>query len=251
MLTRAQLLQIDAEVGERRGWDFSRVQDDIDPVPWRYSAVVRAYVQPGNAVLDLGTGGGERFRKVAAAVRRAVGVDLDRAALDVARRVGHSADLVQARGQALPFPAACFDVVLSRHAPVWIAEAARVLRPGGVFVTQQIGPENAANIGAVFGCEARAAYACAPDQQIAAWAGELRARGFAIRAQGAYNVPYFYCDAASLVFWLKAIPVPADFEMARHWEQVARIIDGSQSPRGIATNVHRELLVAQKPSQQV
>ena len=40
-MTLEELERIAAAVDERRGWDFSRVRDDRDPVPWDYASVVR------------------------------------------------------------------------------------------------------------------------------------------------------------------------------------------------------------------
>jgi hypothetical protein len=42
-------------------------------------------------------------------------------------------------------------VVLNRHAPVYAAEIVRVLRPGGVFITQQVGGQNTQSIFSAFG----------------------------------------------------------------------------------------------------
>ena len=45
-------------------------------------------------------------------------------------------------GEALPFPDETFDLVLNRHGDFDPEELWRVLRPGGVFLTQQVGAEN-------------------------------------------------------------------------------------------------------------
>ena len=60
-MTLKELKRIAASVGERQGWDFSRVRDERDPVPWDYLDVVRNYLRPSDRVLDVGTGGGEKF----------------------------------------------------------------------------------------------------------------------------------------------------------------------------------------------
>jgi len=45
--------------------------------------------------------------------------------------------------QALPFAGDAFDLVTSRH-PVdtWWGEIARVLAPGGAYLSQQVGPHS-------------------------------------------------------------------------------------------------------------
>jgi SAM-dependent methyltransferase len=112
---------------------------------WRASCDTLAGQLPSRpaCVLDLGCGPGG----VLAAIgrqrpgARVVGVDVAARMLTEARRAGAtlpSASLVRADAVALPFPAGAFDAVTSHSflylAPdraAVLAEAARVLRPGG------------------------------------------------------------------------------------------------------------------------
>jgi len=105
-----------------------------------------AAIEPGVAVLDLGSGSGTDVFCAAALAGesgRVVGVDLTDAQLEKARRLaktheGAPVELVEAHIEDLPFADASFDVVISngvvnlspRKSAVF-AEAARVLRPGG------------------------------------------------------------------------------------------------------------------------
>ncbi|MEV4704064.1 class I SAM-dependent methyltransferase [Actinoplanes sp. NPDC049316] len=93
------------------------------------------------AALDLQTGGGEVLATVPEPPRVLIAVEAWRPNVPVAARNLRplGASVVEA-GNSLPFRDAVFDLVVSRH-PVrtpW-DEVARVLRPGGTFLTQQIG----------------------------------------------------------------------------------------------------------------
>lgn len=77
-------------------------------------------------------------------------------------------------------------------------------------------------------------------------ATQFRQHGGYIRALAEYDVPYWFCDVESLVFWLKAVPLPEAFDMAKHWPSVNRVLAECTTPRGIETNEHRELLIVQK-----
>jgi ubiquinone/menaquinone biosynthesis C-methylase UbiE/DNA-binding transcriptional ArsR family regulator len=103
-------------------------------------------------LLDIGTGTGRMLEVFGARVRRAVGIDLSREMLAVARANLERADLRhcairQGDMYQLPLAGASFDAVLihqvlhyaDRPADV-IAEAARVLRPGGLLVIIDFAP---------------------------------------------------------------------------------------------------------------
>jgi SAM-dependent methyltransferase len=103
-----------------------------------------AALQPGEAVLDLGSGSGTDAFCAAVLVGesgRVVGVDITREQLDKAERLreGFSqVEFVEAHMEELPFDDASFDAVISNGvinlSPLKhrvFSEAARVLRPGG------------------------------------------------------------------------------------------------------------------------
>lgn len=245
------LKRISASVAARRGWDFSSVREDRDPVPWIYEDVVRRFLQQSSHVLDIGTGGGERFLALASALGTGVGVDIDPAMIQVAREdmATHLADrysFLVMDARALGFPDSAFDVVLNRHSTVHAEEIGRILRPEGFFITQQVGARNYHNICSLFGCGPGGQYDWDPSKSLDTLANELARHGCSVVARAEYDVRCWFCDLESLVFTLQAIPIPQDFDMDRHWPQVAQIISEHSSARGIETNEHRELLVAQK-----
>jgi SAM-dependent methyltransferase len=100
----------------------------------------------GLEVVELGCGTayfGAWFKRGGA--KRVVGVDVTPAQLDTARRMdeefGLGLDLIEANAEQLPLPDDSFDFAFSEYGAsiwcdpkLWIAEAARVLRPGGELV---------------------------------------------------------------------------------------------------------------------
>jgi SAM-dependent methyltransferase len=246
-----ELIRIAASVSERRGWDFSRVEDDRDPIPWDYLEVVKRYLQPESRVLDVGTGGGERFMELAPFFGTGVGVDIDPEMIGVARenRPPALAEHVQFAvmpAERLEFPGGEFDIVLNRHSVVHAAEVARVLRPGGFFITQQVGPLNTHNICSLFGCGPGGEYEEDLSQSLLALAEGFRQQGCRVVTRGEYNVRYWFLSVESLIFWLKAIPMPQDFDMAQHWQLVNHILSTYVTERGVQTNEQRDLLIVQK-----
>jgi SAM-dependent methyltransferase len=246
-----ELRRIAASVGEREGWDFSRVRDAREPVPWDYLDVVRRYLQPTDRVLDVGTGGGEKLLSLAACFDSAVGVDASPEMIETARKNKAAAPTEKVsfevmRGEALRFPDGAFDVVLNRHCTVDVRETFRVLRPGGYFVTQQVGARNTQNICSLFGCGVGGEYEAELFQELPALAGAFRQLGCRVVCVAEYDVRYWFLDVESLLFWFRAIPMPEDFDIETHCRQVAHVITEFSTPQGIETNEHRELLVVQR-----
>ena len=116
---------------------------------WRKPAVDALRLRPGDTVLDLACGTGLNFPYIMEGVGpagRTVGVDLTRAMLVRARRRadrsdGSDVELLEGDAARLPLAGASADAVLCSYAlaiiPDYrgaIAEAVRVLKPGGRLV---------------------------------------------------------------------------------------------------------------------
>ena len=147
-LTAAELIA-EGEAVPTAGWDFSWFDGRAteERPRWGYSRLLADRLGRAEAALDVETGGAE---VLAEALRTAVHRPAVLAAteswppnLEIARRSlapfgGVVADV--ADDADLPFPAGSFDLVVSRH-PVEVLwhEIARVLKPGGTYLSQQVG----------------------------------------------------------------------------------------------------------------
>ena len=245
-----ELRRIADSVGERHGWDFSRLRDARDPVPWDYLEVVRRFLQPTHRVLDVGTGGGEKLLSLAPCVASAAGIDASEAMIEdatanLAAAQTRNATFEVMRAEKLRFADESFDIVLNRHSAVDVAETSRVLRNGGHFITQLVGARNTERICTLFGCGVGGEYA-QDTESVASLAEAFERRRCQIVCRAEYDVRYWFLDIESLVFWHKAIPMPEDFDIERHWRQVAHIVAEFGTDQGIETNEHRELLIVQK-----
>jgi SAM-dependent methyltransferase len=251
-MTFDDLKQIVESVGKLEGWDFSRVRDGRDPLPWNYVDVVKQYLKPTDRVLDIGTGGGEIFLSLAPYFGEGVGIDDDAAMIKTAQRNQSNlsidnVSLMRMDGKDLQYNPEEFDVVLSRHVWVHTSEVVRVLRPGGYFIMQAVGIRSSQNFREAFG------WVWSPDseyhQSAADVAEQFRSHSCHIIALGEYDVPYWFQDMESFIFWLMWTPwaYPEEIELEKHWQYINRIVETCQTERGIETTEHRELLVAQKP----
>jgi SAM-dependent methyltransferase len=249
-VTLDELKQIVEANGTLDGWNFSRLRIERNPAPWEYVDVVRQYLKPSDRVLDIGTGGGEIFFSLAPCFDEGVAIDQDPSMIAAARRnlsalSIDNVSLMRMDGSDLRLDAGEFDVVLLRHLRVYVSEVVRVLRPGGYFITQMVGQRSSLNILKAFGWT--------PDsfgadwwQPVADLADQFRLHGCQIITQAEYDVPYWFHDLESFLFWLMSVPFPEDIELQKHWQKINQILETSQTERGIETNEHRGLLIVQK-----
>ena len=130
---------------------------------WKRETLRAARLSPGDRVVDIGAGTGD----LAIAAVKVVGVngvvaavDLNAPMLQVGRKkMSHQLPLIWARGNAerLPFPDAQFDAALTgfclrnvTHLDAALAEARRVLRPGGRFVCLEFSRPEATVLRAIY-----------------------------------------------------------------------------------------------------
>ncbi|MGC4749970.1 class I SAM-dependent methyltransferase [Micromonospora sp. DT201] len=123
------------------GWLAGRATEERPP--WGYARLIGERMARADSALDVDTGGGEVLAEVPHAPKLLTATEAWPPNVEVARRtlrrVGATVVAV-AQDAPLPFRDGSFDLVVSRH-PVrtdW-AQTARVLRPGGTFLSQQIG----------------------------------------------------------------------------------------------------------------
>ncbi|WP_090648250.1 class I SAM-dependent methyltransferase [Paenibacillus sp. UNC496MF] len=233
--------------GARNGWNFSAVRAVAEGEAWQYAEEVRARCGPEDALLDIGTGGGEALLALADDARELVGIDRAAGMIETAKRNAELSGRRNVRflrmdAERLAFPDGGFDVVCCRHAPFHAGEVARVLKPGGVFVTQQVGEGNKRNLVAAFG---RGWQEAPPGTLLRRCVRELRAAGFADVRSFRYDAAEYYRSAEDLMFLLKHAPIIPDFgERDEDFEVLARFAEEHRTGKGIRTNAERMLIVA-------
>lgn len=129
--------------GAERNWATAEITWGILDVPETEVRILPDV--DGKDVVELGCGTAYVSSWLARRGARPVGVDLTAEQLETARRMQaeHGLDfpLVHASAEDVPLPDASFDLVISEYGAsiwcdpdLWVAEAARLLRPGGDLV---------------------------------------------------------------------------------------------------------------------
>ena len=209
------------------GWDFSYLEGRMveEQPPWSYLGRAAERMQQASAMLDMGTGGGERLLSLREHWPETVVVTEGYApnlTLAEARLKPLGVEVVRVsltREGRLPFDDGEFDLVLNRHSGLNGAEVARVLAPGGVFLTQQIHGLWAQDLLAAFGAVPQWPGAT-PDTYVS----RLEAAGLEIRTVETWQGKLTFHDVGAIVYYLKAVSwlVPG-FSVATHTDDLLRL----------------------------
>ncbi|MFE5911797.1 class I SAM-dependent methyltransferase [Streptomyces wedmorensis] len=156
------------------GWDFSWLEGRATEQrpSWGYQRLLGERLASASAGLDLQTGGGEVLGGVPVLPPTMAATESWPPNVARATRRLHPRGVVvvaDADEPPLPFGDAAFDLVTSRHpVTVWWSEIARVLRPGGTYLAQHIGPSSVWELVEYFlGPQPEAALARRPDDEAA------------------------------------------------------------------------------------
>lgn len=132
---------------EFSGWDFSILANRWQEAPtsWDYPEIVRSHIKPEYAMLDMDTGGGEVLSSFMPLPQNTYATEGYVPNVPVAknRLEPLGVKIVQVWGNDIPpFADGSFDLVINRHGSFLAHELQRILKPGGLFITQQVGGEN-------------------------------------------------------------------------------------------------------------
>lgn len=224
MSTDFESLLSQAETTPIEGWDLSRLGDRIStkPRPWNFEKIVEEHAARAADLLDMGTGGGERLMALKHRPARTVATEAWPPNVDVAGRnlrplgitvvwdEGAPNNTEQAdeetRGR-LPFPSESFELISNRHESFLATEVARVLTPGGIFLTQQTGGNYAEFYDAL---ELPRPKSTTPDWNLANAIGQVAAAGLKVIESADGREEVTFQDAGALAWYLRAIPWVVD-----------------------------------------
>ncbi|MGI2294899.1 class I SAM-dependent methyltransferase [Paenibacillus sp. GXUN7292] len=236
------------QVGQRNGWDFSKVKCQSEGKQWDLYHEVVKICKKSDVLLDIGTGGGEAILKISDSALLLVGIDQSSSMIETAINNGAAADkpnvrFVQMDAEKLDFPNRFFQIASCRHSPFCAREVARVLGDGGIFLTQQVNENDKQNIKEAFG--RGQTYGTPAGTLKQQYISELRDAGFADIRSFEYQVTEYYQTAEDLIFLLKHTPIIPDFgHQASDFNILQQFIDENQCEKGIKTNTARFGIIA-------
>lgn len=232
------------------GWDFSWLAGRATEQrpSWGYLRMMSARMAVATSALDLQTGGGEVLAEVPVTPPRLVATESWPPNVEIARgnlrRSGASVVVVPDAAD-LPFAADSFDLVVSRHPTTtrW-DEVARILAPGGTFLSQRVGAGSMVELTeAMMGPQPPGA------RPGAGPAGEAaQAAGLVVTDLRHEALRTVFHDVGAIVYFLRKVvwTVP-DFTVDRYRRQLAVLHDQMAGGEPFVAYSQRVLIEAHRP----
>ena len=248
---RRAIWKEEESIAHIKGWDFSHIQgryEEEDTLPWNYETIVRGMLRDDMQMLDYDTGGGEfllslrhPYENTAATEGYPPNVQLCRE-----RLLPLGIDLRECSNASLiPFDDNSFDIVLNRHGDFYPPEIRRLLRPGGLFITQQVGSENDRElVKAVLPGLSKPF----PHNNLKEQRAAFEEAGFEIlQAEEAYS-PIRFFDIGAFVWFARIIEWEfPGFSVDRCFDRLLRLQETIETAGRIEGTTHRFLIFARKP----
>ncbi|MFI0737299.1 class I SAM-dependent methyltransferase [Streptomyces sp. NPDC021100] len=234
------------------GWDFSWLDGRAteERPSWGYQKLMARRLAGASAALDVQTGGGEVL--AGASVLPPTMVATESWPPNVAKATAllhpRGAVVVAAPDEPpLPFADAAFDLVTSRHpATVWWSELARVLRPGGTYFAQHVGPASVFELVEFFlGPQPEARRKRHPDDEGAA----ARAAGLEVVDVRSERLRMEFFDVGAVVYFLRKVlwTVPG-FTVDLYRDRLRELDERIRAEGPFVAHSSRVLFEARKPA---
>ena len=232
------------------GWDFSNLHDrwKTNEPSWDYPALARNRMLGISSMLDQDTGGGELLSSLAPFPPHIWATESYPPNFPIARARLEPlgvAVIHEYSDAAIPLPDASLDLVLNRHGSYSEQELVRLLKPGGIFLTEQVGAENDIQLNKLLQEKV--------DFKYSYWTMSLITRrlndaGFKLLTVREEFPLAEFADIGAVVFYLRIIPWQiVDFSVDKYRDKLYTIHENILTYGPLRVHDHRILVEAKKP----
>lgn len=232
------------------GWDFSFLgaRWKTNEPSWDYPALARNHMRSITTMLDQDTGGGELLSTLIPFPPHTWATESYAPNIPVAK--DHLEPLgVQVisdySDSSIPLPDAGLDLVLNRHGSYSEEELLRLLKPGGIFLTEQVGGQNDICLNELLQDQVEFEYSY--------WTKDLITRrltdaGFELLIIKEEFPLAEFADIGAVVFYLRIISWQvADFTVDKYRDKLHNIHQDILTHGPLQVHDHRILVEARKP----
>ncbi len=233
-----------------KGWDFSHINkryDEEDDLSWDYQKVIQRYLKPHHKLLDVDTGGGEFLLSLNHPLGNCSATENFEPNVKLCKEklLPLGIDFKKADGlDELPFEDETFDIIINRHGDFNTKDLYRLLKKGGIFITEQVGAENDRELVELLLGDIDLPF---PEQYLDKISEKFKNAGFEIvRAEEEFRPIKFY-DIGALVWFARIIEWEfPGFSVEKCIENLYKAQDILEEKGSVEGSIHRILLVCKK-----
>ena len=243
-----QLWKAEENIAHIHGWDFSHIEGRYteEELPWDYRQIILDYLKPEMRILDIDTGGGEFLLSLNHPHENTAAMEAYPPNVELCSRtlLPLGIDFRPGTGKKPPFEDHSFDLVINRHGDFNAPEIYRILKPGGLFITQQVGAENDRELVELLCGQTEPPFS---EQYLSITSQKFRDAGFKILdAQECFPTIKFF-DVGALVWFARIIQWEfPNFSVDTCMNGLLNAQKQLEQNGCIEGRIHRFLLIAQK-----
>jgi SAM-dependent methyltransferase len=235
-----------------QGWNFAHIEKRRldEPLPWDFDKIIHQYLKTNSILLDMGTGGGEYLLNLNHPYQNTYATEAYLPNYELCKRTlsPRGIEIRQVfNGNYLPFENDMFDIIMNRHSSFDIKEVYRLLKPNGLFITQQVGWLNNKEL---------SRFLISDFNEINSREHTLKSnilliqkQGFIIQKGDEYFPKHKFFDIGALVYYAKIIEWEfPNFSVERCFEQLCILQSIIEKKGYVESKQHRFIIVAQKPN---
>ncbi|MBO4484968.1 MAG: methyltransferase domain-containing protein [Lachnospiraceae bacterium] len=239
------------KIAHIHGWDFSHIHgryDEEDDLPWDYRQIIDEYLTDDMKLLDFDTGGGEfllslghPYGNTAATEGFPPNVELCKETL-----LPLGIDFKPCDDESnIPFANNSFDIFINRHGSFDPKEAYRILKSGGLFITQQVGGQNDRELVEMVLPDVPRSH---PELELSVQRKCFEEAGFdIIRGEETFR-PIRFFDVGAFVWFARIIEWEfPGFSVEKCFDRLLKMQETIDRTGAAEGTIHRYLIVARKP----
>lgn len=238
------------KIAHIHGWDFSHIYEryeEENDLPWDYEKIVRNYLKSDSNLLDYDTGGGEFLLSLNHQVGQTSATEGYSPNVELCRKklLPLGIDFKECSDPSvIPYDDETFDIIINRHGDFDAREVYRLLKKGGIFISEQVGGDNDRELVEMVLPGTKKPF---PQLNISEQSRIFEKEKFhIITAKEAYRPIRFY-DVGAFIWFARIIQWEfPDFSVEKCYEKLLDMQKVIEEKGFIEGTIHRFLIVAEK-----
>lgn len=242
--------EAEEKIAHIHGWDFSHIHgryEEEEDLPWDYKEIIEEHLTDDMELFDFDTGGGEFL------------LSLHHPYGNTAATEGYEPNVELCKKELLPlgidfkacddatnvpFEDSSFDMMINRHGDFDAGETKRLLKPEGIFITEQVGSENDRDLVKMVLPDVPKPF---PELELAIQKKKFEEEGLTvIRAEEVFRPIRFY-DIGAFVWFAHIIEWEfPGFSVDKCFDKLLKMQEEIDKNGVVEGTIHRYLIVAKK-----